>query len=139
MCADAFWINDAHEPPLRLWQEILHCPEKLADHYARHWHAQIGRERAYHDQIRQRFNAGLIRPIFSTCWRGVPGPPFATTPAGNSTTPSNPTARGASCGDAAAPCADSRLLGKWTIPTTGNYASVLAARTSATRHQYQRD
>ena len=57
-CADAFWINDAHEPLWRLWQEILHRPEHLADRYARRWQAQIGRERTYFDDIRRRFNAG---------------------------------------------------------------------------------
>lgn len=57
-CADAFWINDAHEPLWRLWQEILHRPEHLAERYARRWQAQLGRERAYFDEIRRRFNAG---------------------------------------------------------------------------------
>lgn len=55
--ADAFWINDAHEPLWRLWREILHRPEDLADRYARLWQAQIGRERDYFNQVRQRFNA----------------------------------------------------------------------------------
>lgn len=54
--ADAFWINDAHEPLWRLWQEILHRPEHLADRYARRWQAQIGRERTYFDDVRRRFN-----------------------------------------------------------------------------------
>ena len=54
--ADAFRLNDAHEPLWRLWQEILHRPEQLADHHARRWHAQIGRERTCYDHIRHRFN-----------------------------------------------------------------------------------
>ncbi len=55
-CADQFWLNDAHEPLLQLWKEIVNRPDALANRYARLWHEQLGQERAYYDRIRQRFN-----------------------------------------------------------------------------------
>lgn len=54
--ATSFWINDAHAPLMALWNLILHHPEQLADGYRELWTAQLGRERAYYDEVRQRFN-----------------------------------------------------------------------------------
>jgi DNA adenine methylase len=51
-----FWLNDAHQPLIRLWREIIfHC-DKLANAYEDHWFAQIGHEREYFNEIRLRFN-----------------------------------------------------------------------------------
>ena len=129
-CADAFWINDAHEPLLRLWQEILHRPENLADRYARRWHAQIGRERAYYDQIRQRFNAGhdpadflylLARCVKAAIRYNARGE-FNNTPDNRR--------RGARPAEMRRRLVQTaRLLGKRTILTTGDYTSVLTACT----------
>jgi len=54
--ADSFWINDAHAPLINLWREIIERPERLAEKYTLLWNDQLGRERKYFDQIRDRFN-----------------------------------------------------------------------------------
>lgn len=54
--ADRLWINDAHSPLIHLWQEIIHKPKELADKYEQLWNDQLGRERKYFDEVRQRFN-----------------------------------------------------------------------------------
>lgn len=56
--AEAFWINDAHAPLIQLWREILRRPDALAKAYEDLWHGQHGRERAFFDEVRARFNAG---------------------------------------------------------------------------------
>ena len=53
-----FWINDAHVPLIKLWQEIIHRPDRLADQYTHLWHDQLGREREYFDRVRNCFNNG---------------------------------------------------------------------------------
>ncbi|MCO6455111.1 MAG: DNA adenine methylase [Pirellulaceae bacterium] len=53
---DRFWINDAHAPLMRLWREIIHRPDALAGEYNRLWNDQLGRERQYFDEVRDRFN-----------------------------------------------------------------------------------
>ena len=55
--ANRFWINDAHSPLIQLWREIIRSPERLADQYAFLWTDQLGREREYFDEVRNRFNA----------------------------------------------------------------------------------
>lgn len=54
--AQGFWINDAHRPLIDLWREILERPDDLSAAYARRWNNQRGRERAYFDEVRDRFN-----------------------------------------------------------------------------------
>lgn len=54
--SERYWLNDAHSPLMRLWQEIVRRPASLADAYERLWHAQLGQERRYFDIVRQRFN-----------------------------------------------------------------------------------
>ena len=54
--AERFWMNDAHRPLIDLWREIIHRPAELAEAYARLWNEQLGQEREYFDQIRERFN-----------------------------------------------------------------------------------
>jgi DNA adenine methylase len=51
-----FFLNDAHEPLMKLWKEIVKKPEELANEYKTLWLAQSGREREYYDRVRQRFN-----------------------------------------------------------------------------------
>ena len=50
------WINDAHEPLVGLWREILYRPDALADKYAALWSGQRGNEREFYDMVRARFN-----------------------------------------------------------------------------------
>ena len=56
--AEHFWINDRNASLVRLWREIIHRPNKLADQYEHLWNDQTGREREYFDRIRYRFNQG---------------------------------------------------------------------------------
>lgn len=51
-----FFLNDAHEPLMRLWKKIVEQPEELAEEYQALWLAQSGQEREYYDWVRQRFN-----------------------------------------------------------------------------------
>ena len=51
-----FYLNDAHEPLVKLWKQIVNEPEKLAHEYESLWLAQSGRERMYYDWVRSRFN-----------------------------------------------------------------------------------
>lgn len=50
-------INDLHRPLIELWDQIIHNPEDISDRYQKNWKAQLGNERAYYDQVRDRFNA----------------------------------------------------------------------------------
>ena len=54
--ADAFWINDIHHPLIALWQEIIDHPEDISNSYSSLWSVQLGRERKFFDEVRQRFN-----------------------------------------------------------------------------------
>lgn len=51
-----FWINDAHHALIHLWREIIFQPDSLANAYAQLWSNQLGREREYFNEIRDRFN-----------------------------------------------------------------------------------
>ncbi|MGL6195315.1 MAG: Dam family site-specific DNA-(adenine-N6)-methyltransferase [Thermoguttaceae bacterium] len=53
---NCFWINDAHQPLVNLWQEIIFHTELLADAYEKHWLMQQGREREYFNFVRSQFN-----------------------------------------------------------------------------------
>lgn len=54
--AGRYWINDAHQPLIALWREILERPEELSERYAKLWRDQMSREREYYDLVRDRFN-----------------------------------------------------------------------------------
>lgn len=51
-----FWLNDAHQPLMNLWDEIVNHPERLCAKYRDLWSAQQGREREYFDDVRELFN-----------------------------------------------------------------------------------
>jgi len=51
-----FWLNDTNEDVMQLWRAILETPEELAERYAGLWQAQLGQERPFYDQVRDRFN-----------------------------------------------------------------------------------
>ena len=55
--ASRFWLNDANEPLIRLWGEILNNTEGLATRYRCLWEDQCGNEREYFNGVRQRFNS----------------------------------------------------------------------------------
>ena len=54
--ASRFWINDAHSPLIKLWRQIIHRPDELADTYTLLWNDQSGCEREYFNKVRNRFN-----------------------------------------------------------------------------------
>ncbi len=51
-----FWINDAHKPLAALWQKIIGSPDDLAQKYETLWTEQLGNEREFFRQVRERFN-----------------------------------------------------------------------------------
>jgi DNA adenine methylase len=57
----SFWLNDAHKPLMKLWEEIVQNTESITDKYQFHWNTQLGNERDYFNKIRIRFNQ-LGRP-----------------------------------------------------------------------------
>ena len=54
--AGKYWINDINESLILLWYYIANHPEALGDLYGRLWELQLGRERTFYDNVRQRFN-----------------------------------------------------------------------------------
>jgi DNA adenine methylase len=54
--ARRFFLNDVHEPLMKLWRMIVNHPEDLADKYESLWLEQAGQEREYYDGVRDRFN-----------------------------------------------------------------------------------
>lgn len=56
------WINDAHEPLVGLWHEIIYNPEGLADSYTSLWNQQRGNEYGFFFTVRDRFNRSH-RPV----------------------------------------------------------------------------
>ena len=51
-----FWMNDAHEPLMHLWEEIINNPENISAQYTILWNDQLGRERQFFNDVRDRFN-----------------------------------------------------------------------------------
>ncbi len=54
--AKRFFLNDANEALMALWEEIIDRPENIAAAYRKLWLAQKGRERSYYDSVRAEFN-----------------------------------------------------------------------------------
>ena len=54
--AKRFYLNDLNKPLMDLLEVIINDPQTIADGYERLWKAQLGRERAYYDLIRDEFN-----------------------------------------------------------------------------------
>lgn len=54
--ARRFVLNDVNAPLMELWRAILDDPEKLSAGYHRLWTKQLGNERDFYDQVRERFN-----------------------------------------------------------------------------------
>ncbi|MGB8647289.1 MAG: DNA adenine methylase [Anaerolineae bacterium] len=51
-----FHLNDVNKPLMGLWAEIINQPLRLADAYEKLWNQQIGNERQFYDEVRNRFN-----------------------------------------------------------------------------------
>lgn len=51
-----FWMNDAHAPLMNLWEEIINNPEGISAQYTFLWNDQLGRERQFFNDVRDRFN-----------------------------------------------------------------------------------
>ena len=54
--ASNYWINDLNEPLIKLIEQIVNDPEKIASNYEIVWTKQLGNEREYYKEIRHRFN-----------------------------------------------------------------------------------
>lgn len=54
--ADSFHLNDLNCPLMALLIEIIETPNRIADAYEELWRAQLGRRRAFYDEIRDEFN-----------------------------------------------------------------------------------
>ena len=62
--AKRYWINDAHQPIVKLWKKIINEPEILLLGYKELWEAQIGNERKFYDYVRDQFNADQSSSCF---------------------------------------------------------------------------
>lgn len=58
-----FHLNDINQPLMALWDSIINEPERIGKQYTKLWRAQIGNEREFYDQIREKFNK-TSRPDF---------------------------------------------------------------------------
>jgi DNA adenine methylase len=55
--ADRFVLNDTNAAVVALWRAILDDADGLSAAYEKMWFEQIGRERQFYDEVRDRFNA----------------------------------------------------------------------------------
>jgi DNA adenine methylase len=62
--ARRFFLNDVHEPLMKLWKMIVNHPEELANKYESLWLEQAGQEREYYDRVRDRFNQSNEPDLF---------------------------------------------------------------------------
>lgn len=54
--AQRFWLNDANEPLMSLWREILDQPLRLAERYEQLWRDQLADRKTYFFRVREQFN-----------------------------------------------------------------------------------
>jgi len=54
--ASKYWINDLNQPLVTLIEEIVNNPEKISSNYKDVWIKQLGNEKKYYKEIRNRFN-----------------------------------------------------------------------------------
>ena len=55
--ANRFHLNDLNKPLMDLLDLIIHEPDVISASYERLWKKQLGRERAFYDEVRTEFNA----------------------------------------------------------------------------------
>lgn len=73
--ATSYWINDLNQPLVKLIEKIVKDPEGIANDYEKVWKKQLGNEREYFKEIRQRFNTNK-RPedflyVLARCVKGA--------------------------------------------------------------------
>lgn len=51
-----FWLNDANEPLMALWREIVERPLRLAERYEDLWRDQLADKKAHFLRVREEFN-----------------------------------------------------------------------------------
>ncbi|MEM7536093.1 MAG: DNA adenine methylase [Chloroflexota bacterium] len=54
--AKRFHLNDLNQPLMTLMQKIINTPDEIADAYEQLWHQQLGNERAFYNEVRDKFN-----------------------------------------------------------------------------------
>ena len=54
--ASHFHLNDINQPLMDLWEEIINRPEELSRAYEKLWTTQSGKEHAFYNQVRAKFN-----------------------------------------------------------------------------------
>lgn len=54
--ADGYYLNDLNAPLVALLGIIINDPEQIARLYSELWHEQLGQERRFYDEVRDRFN-----------------------------------------------------------------------------------
>jgi len=54
--ADSYYLNDLNAPLITLLNLIINDPEQIARRYDELWHEQLGQERRFYDDVRERFN-----------------------------------------------------------------------------------
>ncbi len=54
--AKKYHLNDVNKPLIALWNDIINNSEDTAKKYMKLWYEQIGNERSFYDEIRDKFN-----------------------------------------------------------------------------------
>lgn len=54
--ASRYWINDLNKPLIDLLQEIIEYPSAISEKYSTTWNRQLGNEKEYYKEVRNRFN-----------------------------------------------------------------------------------
>jgi len=66
-----FLLNDLNSPLMGLMDQIINHPTEISDRYTAIWHAQIGREKQYYQEVRDEFNRthdpGLLLYLLARC------------------------------------------------------------------------
>ncbi|MCE7990123.1 MAG: DNA adenine methylase [Caldilinea sp. CFX5] len=62
--AQRFWLNDLNRPLVNLLRIIIEQPTEIADQYQRLWQEQLGRERVFYDEVRDKFNRTQAPDLF---------------------------------------------------------------------------
>jgi DNA adenine methylase len=55
--ASSFWVNDLNQPLMELLEEMVNNPEQIASNYELIWNKQLGNEKEYYREVRERFNS----------------------------------------------------------------------------------
>jgi len=73
--ADKFWFNDINEPLINLLKEIIEYPDRISRQYEDLWQSQIGKEKEFYLEIREKFNntkrSDYFLYILSRCVKGA--------------------------------------------------------------------